>query len=772
MYVKRTAEQIGSQKKGKPIRKGNNYKRRIGMKKVIKAATLALVSGAALCVAAPAVSHAENPIVQTSFTPDPAPVVFDDELWVFTGCDRQGNNDFYYMTGWQAFSTKDMKNWTDHGRILEDTSFSWCNANDAWASQCIERNGKYYFYFTTTNKSGGGRAIGVAVADSPEGPYSDPNGKPLCGPNWDYIDPTVMIDDDGQAWLMFGNPKCYYVKLNEDMTSLNGQIKQFDMTTQAFGSGSKGTTYGEGPWICKHDSRYYLIWASFVDGFGGESQCYATGPSVTGPWTYGGVIQQGSNCFTTHGGIIDYKDHSYFFYHKSGLPGGGSFNRSAACEEFTFNADGSIPVMKLTTTGPDQLEPLNPFERVEAETICWSEGIKTEKDENNSVCIGSIKKGAYIKVAGVDFGEGADKFTACVASANSGGNIELHLDSKTGPIVGNLKTGGTGGWHDWEEVSCDVMGADGEHDLYLVFNGGDDYLMNVDWWKFDGAGSSSTEVDQTYIFKSTFEGKLDGWSDRGGATVTASTDEAYEGDGSAYCSDRSASWKGIGKSLNYKFKAGESYSFSANVKYTEGAPTVKFHFTLQYDDASGETQYVKIDTQDVKKGEWVQLANTSFKIPEGAKKPLIYIETEDDSDDDTPATNFYVDNIFAAVDGTEIEGAGKPVTVDEPVTLGDLNFDERVDSFDVIIARQTLIRSLNDGGQPIDTKVLKAADVDGSGDFKVNDLVQLLNYTIGKSKSFGVNEADAPVPTGAATASIQSPAFITVNTLRKTGFIK
>ena len=452
------------------------------------------------------------------------------------------------------------------------------------------------------------------------------------------------------------------------------------------------------------------------------------------------------------------------------MKGGGTFNRSAAVEEFTFNSDGPIPMVKPTNNGPAQLEPLNPFERVEAETICWSEGVKSEKCSEGGINIGSIKNGSYIKVAGVDFGQGAEKFTACAAANGSGGTIELHLDKKDGQKIGECAVTGTGGWQNWQEFSCDVS-AEGEHDLYFVFKGGNDYLMNFDWWQFEGAGSAS-QSDPTYIFKSTFENGLDGWSDRGGASVAANKSEAFDGEGSVYVSDRSASWKGVGKSLNYKFKAGESYSFSANVKYTEGAPTVKFHFTLQYTDADGEAQYVKIDTQDVKKGVWTQLANTSFKIPEGAKSPLIYVETEGDSDDETPATNFYVDNIFAAVDGTEIEGAGKPVTVDEPVTLGDLNFDERVDSFDVIIARQTLIRSLNDGGQPIDTKVLKAADVDGSGDFKVNDLVQLLNYTIGKSKSFGVNEADAPVPTGAATASIQSPAFIGANTIRKVGLIK
>ena len=713
------------------------------MRKFFSAVTAAALTAVTLCAAAPAVTQAENPIVQTSFTPDPAPVVFGDELYVFTGCDREGNNDFYYMTGWQCFSTKDMKNWTDHGRILEDTSFSWCNANDAWASQCIERNGKYYFYFTTTNKGGGGRAIGVAVADSPEGPYRDPNGKPLCGPNWDYIDPTVIIDDDGQAWLMFGNPKCYYVKLKEDMVTLDGQIKSFDMNSNAFGSGKNGSAYGEGPWITKHGDKYYLVYAGFHGSDGGESICYSYGPTVTGPWTFGGKITDQSNCFTTHGGTIDYKDHSYLFYHMNGLKGGGTFNRSAAVEEFTYNPDGTIPTVKSTKNGPSQLEPLNPFERVEAETICWSEGIKTEKDSSNSVNIGSIKKGAYIKVAGVDFGEGADKFTACVASAESGGNIELHLDSKTGPIVGNLKVGGTGGWQNWEEVSCDVAGADGEHDLYLVFNGGDGYLMNVDWWKFEGAGSSSSDTDQTYIFKNTFEGKLDGCSDRGGATVALSTDEAYEGESSVYCTDRSASWKGVGKNLNYKFKAGENYSFSAIVKYNEGAPATKFHLTLQYTGSDGETHYDKIDTKDVAKGEWTQLANTSYKIPEGAKSPLIYVETEGDSDDDTPATNFYVDNFFAAVDGTVIEGPETvvtPPTTEPPVQdlkeilnskvtkWGDANADGGVDMGDVVLIMQSLA---NPDKYKLTEPGIYNADVsEAGGGITANDALSIQKYLL------------------------------------------
>ena len=698
-------------------------------KKILSAAASAVVAAAAAAVLIPSTAFADNPIVQTSFTPDPAPVVFGDELYVFTGCDRDGKNDFYKMTGWQCFSTKDMKNWTDHGRILEDTTFSWCGQNDAWASQCIERNGKYYFYFTTTYK-GQGRAIGVAVADSPEGPYEDVLGKPLCGPDWAYIDPTVMIDDDGQAWLMFGNPTCYYVKLNEDMVSLGSDIKQFDMTPQQFGpaSGDHKTSYGEGPWICKHDNLYYLVWASFVSGYGGESQCYATGPSVTGPWTYGGVIQQGSNSFTTHGGIIDYKGHSYFFYHKSGIPGGSSYNRSASVEEFTFNSDGSIPVMKLTNNGPDQIEALNPFIRNEAETICWSEGLKTEKCSEGGVDLCNIENGDYVKVAGVDFGSGADKFTASVASNTSGGTIELHIDSKNGPLVGACRVSGTSGWQNWEEVSTDVV-VDGEHDLYFVFKGDSGYLMNVDWWKFEGDGSSEVTTDpvekpEGYIFENTFDRGTENWSGRGGAKVSTSKTDPYEGSGCISVTGREAAWNGVIKKLGSEFKAGETYSFSVNAKYTTGKDQDKFHFSLQYDNANGDPEYAKIATVNASKGQWFQLANQNFTLPKDGSNFAIYVET------DKSTIDFFIDDAIAAVAGTKIAGA-KGGTF----CRGDITGDGKINGYDLIAARRSLIS----GNFPKNCSSLNA-DVNDDGEFNITDVTLLNEYVLGKITEFPLVE--------------------------------
>ncbi len=464
------------------------------MKKLNMYAAAAVIAASVCASASPEVINAANPICQTAFTPDPAPLVYNDTLYVYTGRDRDGNNDFYYMTGYQVLSTTDMQNWTNHGCFMEDSDFSWGKKDSAWASQCIERNGKFYFYVTFENASGGGRAIGVAVADSPTGPFKDALGKPLVGPNWDYIDPTVMIDDDGQAWLMFGNPTCYYVKLKEDMITLDGEIKKFDMNAQAFGPrNDKPSSYGEGPWIYRRNNLYYLVYAAFYGKDGGESMGYSTAPSVTGPWTYGGQIMKTHNCFTTHGGIIDYKDHSYFFYHKNGLKGGGTFNRSAAVEEFKYNPDGSIPLLTMTNEGPAQLEALNPYRRTEAETICWSEGIKVEACSEGGADIGFIENGDYVKVSGVDFAEGAKSFKASVSSGGNGGSIEMHLDSKDGKIIGTCEVPVTGGWQDWKEVTCDISGAEGEHDLYFVYSGGSSYLFNVDWWEFEPVKSAEPE---------------------------------------------------------------------------------------------------------------------------------------------------------------------------------------------------------------------------------------------------------------------------------------
>ena len=140
---------------------------------------------------------AQNPVIQTSYTPHPAPMVYKDRVYLYTGDDIPGT-DFYYMTKWRLFSSGDMVNWTDHGVPISLESFSWAR-DRAWAAQCVERNGKFYWYICaqTINND---MAIGVAVGDSPTGPFKDAIGKPLISTgSWSNIDPTAYVDNDGQV---------------------------------------------------------------------------------------------------------------------------------------------------------------------------------------------------------------------------------------------------------------------------------------------------------------------------------------------------------------------------------------------------------------------------------------------------------------------------------------------------------------------------------------------------------------------------------------------
>ena len=468
--------------------------------------------------------HAQNPFVQTWFTTDPAPLVHDGTMYVYTGHDEDGA-DFFWMQEWRIYSTQDMVNWTDHGSPLALEDFSWAD-DRAWASQCIERNGKFYWYICAHSKLSNGMAIGVAVGDTPTGPFHDAIGKPLFeNGSWDHIDPTVMIDDDGQAWLMWGNPQCYYLKLNEDMISYSGELGLLDMTEEAFGGPIMSKReegkqykdcYTEGPWLRKVDSSKFKVESSkvyqllYAAGGVPEHIAYSTASSPTGPWKYAGEIMPlcDTGSFTNHCGVADYKGHSYFFYHTGKLTGGGGFGRSVAVEEFQYNADGSFPKIMPTNKGVSPIANFNPYRKVEAETMAFSRGVKTEQNDKVGVYVTDIHNGDYIKLQAVDFaGKLPRTFTARVASGLRGGQIEVRLDSIGGQLIGRLEVPATGGWEQWQVITIDLncqlstirsssarlysqslknCQLSTPHDLYLVFTGRKGpKLFNFDWWKFE-----------------------------------------------------------------------------------------------------------------------------------------------------------------------------------------------------------------------------------------------------------------------------------------------
>ena len=433
-------------------------------------------------------AQADNPIVQTIYTADPAPLVHDGRLYVYTTHDEDAST-WFTMKDWRVFSTTDMANWTDHGSPMSLATFSWAQS-DAWAGQVVERDGKFFFYVPVV-KRGGGNAIGVGVSDSPTGPFRDAIGRPLVDNA--EIDPSVMIDDDGQAYLYYGNPNLWVARLNQDMISLAGSPTRIQLTTAGFGTrpgnvANRPTLYEEGPWVYKRNGTYYNVFAAECCS---EFIGYSTSPTPTGPWTYRGTVmpRQGSS-FTNHPGVVDYRGRSYVFYHNGALPGGGGFTRSVAVEQFTYGADGSIPQITMTTAGPPQIETLDPYVTQQAETMAWSSGLETEPASEGGMNVGWIENGDWLRVKGVAFGSGAATFTARVASAGSGGRIEVRLDSASGPVVGTCTVPVTGGWQTWTTVSCPVSGATGTRDLVLRFAGGSGNLFNVTSWQFTRGGGT------------------------------------------------------------------------------------------------------------------------------------------------------------------------------------------------------------------------------------------------------------------------------------------
>ncbi|KAF9883378.1 hypothetical protein FE257_003545 [Aspergillus nanangensis] len=432
-------------------------------------------------------TNALNPIVQTVYTADPAPLVHNDRMYIFTGHDED-NSTSYNLTEWLVYSSSDMANWQHHRSPMALPTFDWADAQ-AWAGQVIARNDQFYFYVPVHHRDTQQMAIGVGVSDTITGPYKDAIGAPLLAN--DQIDPTVFIDTDGQAYLYWGNPDLWYVTLNPDMVSYSGNITQVPLTASGFDvrpddDPSRPSMYEEAPWLYLRSGVYYLLWAADCCP---EHIRYSTGPSATGPWTQRGVLMAAAGISSTnHPGIVDFRGGSYFVYHNSALPGGGSYTRSVAVESFVYNDDGTIPEMKMSVEGPAQVQDLDPFVRQEAETVAWAEGVEMEdcEEDEGGVDVTDINRGDYILVKGVGFGRGAAVFRARVASGAEGGSIELRLDGVDGVLVATCTVPGTGGWQSWRMVECPVSDEAIEvHDLFFVFTGaGEEVLFNFDWWQF------------------------------------------------------------------------------------------------------------------------------------------------------------------------------------------------------------------------------------------------------------------------------------------------
>ena len=326
-----------------------------------------------------------NPIATTDsdgnplYGGDPSVLVDDGTVYLYVGHDVS-RAESYNIPEYCCYSTKDLKNWSYHGTVLNMKDVTWGTADAAWAGQVMKYNGKYYLYYCSWDKTDSGKqSIGVAVADNPAGPFKD-KGTPLVKGStttnetsgWNDIDPTAWIETDSNGvehrYLSWGNGKVFVCELNEDMVSvkdINGDGK-ITFGTQAGGKTSKdvdiiekdvtGLSFTEAPWIYrrqdadgKYTGKYYLFYA-----YGWREQmAYATTDDLMdGKMEFGNILMPPSaTSNTNHMAVFDFKGKTYFIYHNGSLPAGSGFRRAPCITEVNFNADGSITEIPETAAG-------------------------------------------------------------------------------------------------------------------------------------------------------------------------------------------------------------------------------------------------------------------------------------------------------------------------------------------------------------------------------------------------------------------------------------
>ncbi len=436
---------------------------------------------------------ADYPIISHRYLADPGAMVYNGRVYLYCSNDDENADDGeggYLMQSIVCVSSSDMKNWTDHGvvfRVPRDASW----ANRSWAPSVVELNGKFYLYF-----GDGGSGIGVASADNPLGPFKDPlddllikTSTPgvLPADNMWLFDPMTFIDDDGQAYIYFGgngDDNVRVARLNEDMISLDGPAQQIT-----------ALDFFEASWMHKHNGTYYFTYSTNPSA--GMRIDYLTSVNPMSGFSYGGIVSQQPprNNNNNHQAIFNYKGNWYQAYHNRYVSNEAgiepTYKRNLCVDQFSHNEDGSIEMMENTVDGLEQLDYVDPYQRVEAETMDAQNGIYTEKCSEGGMNVNNIENGDWIKVRGVDFGaSGPAAFSASIASEAGtgilkGGTFEIRIDQSDGRLIGTVPVSYTGGLDDWKLETIATDSVTGVHDIYFSFKGVDaENLFHFDYWMF------------------------------------------------------------------------------------------------------------------------------------------------------------------------------------------------------------------------------------------------------------------------------------------------
>lgn len=391
---------------------------------------------------------AQNPIITDQFSADPSARVFGDRVYLFPSHDilakeGKGRAGWFCMEDYHVFSSPNLSDWTDHGMIVTQNKVPWVKSEsyNMWAPDCIERNGKYYFYFPATPKDssyGRGFAIGVAIADKPDGPYIV-QSEPIK--NARGIDPNVFIDKDGQAYLYWAGGNIYAAKLKENMMELaSDPIILKELPTKGL---------KEGPYLFERNGIYYLTFPHVENKI--ERLEYTMGNNPLGPFNNRGIImdESASGCWTNHQSVIRFKNQWYLFYHNNDLSPQFDKNRSVRLDSLFFNDDGTIKKVIPTlrgvglTTATKEIQ-IDRYSKISDKGVSIAFIDTTDRFKGWKTILN--KTGAWVQYNSVDFGKKFLKTLSAKALSETGGIIQVRTKSINGPILAEINIAKSNGW--------------------------------------------------------------------------------------------------------------------------------------------------------------------------------------------------------------------------------------------------------------------------------------------------------------------------------------
>ena len=470
---------------------------------------------------------ADNPISTYHYLADPSCASDGDTFYILTDVDDYSpqQNYNYDIVGLNAFSSQDMKNWTDHGMIFRSKREFGDYPNNTWASGIAVHKGRIYIVYPN-----GASGVGMLTATSIDGPYTDPV-KETHGVNYiaasfgssviggcdgiaHCFDPGIFIEEDGTGYVIFGggeNGQRPYGN-NLDIIKFTENNGKITIDKNSLTRVSAQNSF-EAPYIHKKGNKYYLSFNTppqVID--------YGMADKITGPYTFVGTVIPGISAVpdahneggNNHQGFAEFKGKWYAVYHDRRLvtasehPGsctqsGQCTNspnkenhRSVSIDELTWNGD-RMNKLTFTREGPKQIKNFDPYKTYKALTSSKQRNVRSRTDWTKGKPVVHVltplaTKESWIRVSGVDFGNGAENLRVKAASVADGNKIEIHTGSVSGTLAGTCSLAKTSGWNDYVDNDCEMKGLTGVVDeLFFVFKGSKDSTMGVLEWEFQGA---------------------------------------------------------------------------------------------------------------------------------------------------------------------------------------------------------------------------------------------------------------------------------------------